>query len=207
MRIFHSSIFKISVVQIHLISSIQLARTLLNAERSPGPIAFAVQGVQFLRTPFHIKGAPMLKPVLFVAALAAGGVLQAAPSAPDAATPVTPAVFTIPPASSSMVNSAKPTAESRTHAKKVYGYDCAVCHGEDGAGTGDLAKHMKAPMPDFRDATALKSRSDGDLFYIIKNGKGEMEGEGERLKPEDTWNLVNYVRSFSKMQATSKPPG
>jgi mono/diheme cytochrome c family protein len=148
----------------------------------------------------------MLKPVLFVAALAAGGVLQSTPPAPDAASPVTPAVFMIPAASSSMVNPVKPTAESRTHAKKVFGYDCAVCHGEDGAGTGDLAKNMKAKMPDFRDATALKSRSDGDLFYIIKNGKGEMEGEGERLKPDDTWNLVNYIRSFSKMQATAGPP-
>ena len=24
-----------------------------------------------------------------------------------------------------------------------------------------------------------------------------MEGEGPRVKPEDTWNLVNYLRSLS----------
>jgi len=96
------------------------------------------------------------------------------------------------------VNPVKPTAESLARAKKIYGYECALCHGEDGGGAGDLAKNMKAKMPDFRDPTALKGRTDGELFYIIKNGKGEMDGEGQRVKPDDMWNLVNYVRSFSK---------
>jgi mono/diheme cytochrome c family protein len=45
------------------------------------------------------------------------------------------------------------------------------------------------------------------LFYIIKNGKGEMTGEGDRLKPDELWNLVNYVRSFSKNSGSKpKPP-
>jgi mono/diheme cytochrome c family protein len=67
-----------------------------------------------------------------------------------------------------------------------------------GSGAGDLAKNMKAKMPDFRDPSALKGQTDGELFYIIKNGKGEMEGEGARLKPDDTWNLVNYLRERTK---------
>jgi hypothetical protein len=62
---------------------------------------------------------------------------------------------------------------------------------------------MKAKMPDFRDPAALKGRTDGELMYIIKNGKGEMDGEGQRVKPDDLWNLVNYVRSFAKVQAAS----
>jgi hypothetical protein len=62
---------------------------------------------------------------------------------------------------------------------------------------------MKSKMPDFRDPSTLKARSDGELFYIIKNGKGEMEGEGQRVKTENTWDLVNYLRSFSKLQAAT----
>jgi mono/diheme cytochrome c family protein len=62
-------------------------------------------------------------------------------------------------------------------------------------------------MADFRDPSALKGDTDGVLFYIIEKGKGEMEGEGPRLKPEDTWNLVNYLRSFSKGQATAAAQG
>ena len=52
-------------------------------------------------------------------------------------------------------------------------------------------------MADFRDPSALKGQTDGELYYIINKGKGEMEGEGPRVKPEDTWNLVNYLRSLS----------
>lgn len=134
----------------------------------------------------------MLKPFLILFAV----VLQAQ-------TPPPAAEFKIPADASAQVNPVKPSSESLAHAKKIYGYECAVCHGDDGSGAGDLAKNMKAKMPDFRDPTALKARSDGDLFYIIKNGKGEMEGEGPRLKPEDTWGLVNYIRSFAKLQAAA----
>jgi mono/diheme cytochrome c family protein len=145
----------------------------------------------------------MLKPFLIFYALVLAGVMAPLPQAQDAAAPpaAVPAAvpaFHIPPEAASMVNPAKPTAESRAHAKKIYGYECAACHGEDGAGAGDISKNMKAKMPDFRDPTALKGRTDGELFYIIKNGKGEMDGEGQRVKPDDMWNLVNYVRSFSK---------
>jgi hypothetical protein len=40
--------------------------------------------------------------------------------------------------------------------------------------------------------------TDGELFYIIQKGKGEMPGEGDREKPEALWNMVTLVRSFSK---------
>ena len=82
-----------------------------------------------------------------------------------------------------------------------------MCHGEDGAGAGDLSKNMKAKMGDFRDPATLKPRTDGELFYIIKNGTGEMEGEGARVKPDDTWGLVNYLRSLSQGQRTVAAQG
>ena len=53
----------------------------------------------------------------------------------------------------------------------------------------------------------LKAHTDGELFYIIKNGKGEMEGEGARVKPDDTWSLVNYLRSLSKGQSAVAAKG
>lgn len=117
--------------------------------------------------------------------------LQQPPASPDAAA-------AIPAEAKSMVNPAKPTAVSQAHAKKVYGYDCAVCHGEKGDGKGDLAAEQKPPLKDWTDPAALKDMTDGEIFYIITNGKGTMTGEGARSKPEDTWNLVIYVRSFAK---------
>ncbi len=136
----------------------------------------------------------MLKPFLILSAM----LLQAQQPPPAAE-------FKIPADASAQVNPVKASPDSLAHSKKIYGYECAVCHGDDGSGAGDLAKNMKAKMPDFRDPTALKSLTDGDLYYIIQKGKGEMEGEGARLKPDDTWSLVNYVRSFAKLQAAAGP--
>ena len=110
----------------------------------------------------------------------------------------------MPPEAAKVPNPVKPTAASLAAGKKTYGYDCAMCHGKDGDGKGDLADDMKVKLLDYTDPAALKDKTDGELFYIIKNGKGEMTGESDRLKSDEVWNLVNYVRSFSKNSA-AKP--
>ncbi len=97
-----------------------------------------------------------------------------------------------------MANPVKPTTESQAHAKKMWGYDCAICHGANGNGKGDIAGEMKPPLKDYTDPAALKDMTDGELFYIIKNGKGQMPPEGDRGKDEDFWNMVILVRSFAK---------
>jgi mono/diheme cytochrome c family protein len=140
----------------------------------------------------------MLKPFLILSALVLSGASAPATPAQQPAAAAPAAAAPIPLEAVNQVNPMKPDPDSLARAKKIYGYECAMCHGDDGAGTGDLAKNMKAKMGDFRDPATLKGHTDGELFYIIKNGKGEMEGEGARVKPEDTWNLVNYLRSLSK---------
>lgn len=107
-----------------------------------------------------------------------------------------PAEYKIPPEAANQPNPVKPSPESLAKGKKIYGYDCAMCHGKDGDGKGDMAD-MKG-IPDFTDPAALQGRTDGELFYIIQKGKGEMPPEGDRAKTEDIWNLVNYVRTFAK---------
>jgi mono/diheme cytochrome c family protein len=149
----------------------------------------------------------MLKPFLTLSAVLLTGAIASAQQAQQAASPVAPAAFNVPLEAVNQVNPMKPNAESLARAKKIYGYECALCHGDDGGGNGDLAKKMKAKMPDFRDPTALKAQTDGTLYYVINKGKGEMEGEGARVKPDDTWNLVNYIRSFSKLQAATAAQG
>ena len=113
----------------------------------------------------------------------------AAPAAPDVpANPATPV-----PA----VNPLKPTSEILAKAKKTYGYDCVMCHGEKGDGKGDLVADMKLTLKDYTNPESLKDMSDPDLYTVIKNGKGQMTGEGDRAKPNDIWALVLLLRSFS----------
>lgn len=117
---------------------------------------------------------------------------KAAPAAPDA----------VPAEAMRQINPVKTSSESIAQGKKWYGYDCAMCHGKEGNGKGDMAISMKLKMGDFATSATLKDRTDGELFYIIKNGKGQMPPEGERLKPAEIWNMVNYIRSITQKKAT-----
>jgi mono/diheme cytochrome c family protein len=104
-------------------------------------------------------------------------------------------------------NPVKPTPEGLAEAKKLYGYHCAMCHGKDGAGKGDLAEQMKLELSDWRNPETLSKYTDGALFYIITNGRGKMVGgEGDRTKEEIRWNLVNLVRSFGKKSEEPAKP-
>ena len=102
-------------------------------------------------------------------------------------------------------NPVKPSSEGLAAARKVYGYDCAVCHGPKGDGKGDLVESMKLTMHDWNDPASLAGKSDGEIFFIITKGKGKMMGEGDRLPETMRWNMVNLVRSYSKKDAGDKP--
>ncbi|HTA56782.1 MAG TPA: cytochrome c [Candidatus Baltobacteraceae bacterium] len=95
-------------------------------------------------------------------------------------------------------NPVKSSPTSLASGKKKYGQDCAMCHGKEGAGDGDLAEDMKLKLKDLRDADALKNLNDGDIYNLINNGKGKMMGEEGRLKPDEIWDVVNFVRSLAK---------
>ena len=145
-----------------------------------------------------LLAAPVLILLMVVFALP-GSALSPQQAAAAAPTP--------PPASVvNLVNPVKATAESQAHAKKVYGYDCALCHGANGNGKGDLVDDLKLTLKDYTDPAALKGMSDGELFTIIKDGKGQMPPEGDRGKPADMWNLVILVRSFAKKSDVAATP-
>ena len=108
-----------------------------------------------------------------------------------------PADSKIPPEAAAKENTVKPGPESLAKGKKIYGIDCAMCHGEKGDGKGDMAADMKN-VTDFTNPEALKGRTDGELFYVLRHGKGDMPPEGDRAKDDDIWHLVNYIRSLAK---------
>lgn len=103
-------------------------------------------------------------------------------------------------------NPIKLTPEATAAVKKIYGYDCAMCHGAAGDGKGDLAGSMNLTLKDWREPAALHEVSDEEMYELIVKGKGKMVGEGERLNKEQARNMVAYVRMLAKKDAGDKTP-
>ena len=97
------------------------------------------------------------------------------------------------------------TTEGLSEARRFYKYQCAMCHGENGDGKGDLADVMKLKLNDWRDESSLSGRTDGELYFILTNGKGQMVAQGDRTKEDMRWKLINLVRSFAKKDSKEKP--
>ncbi len=128
--------------------------------------------------------------------LGAAGIQQTPTPSQTASAPPPP-----PPSGANLVNPVRPTAASQAQAKKQYGWDCAMCHGDNGNGKGDLAVSEKMTLPDYTNPAALKGYTDGQLFVMIRDGYGQMPPEGQRANADTIWNLVIYLRSFSKKAA------
>jgi len=120
--------------------------------------------------------------------------------------PKATAYAAIPVEAAKQANPVKPGPESIARAKKWWTIDCAMCHSADGTGKGDTAKEMKLTIVDFTDPNTLKDRTDGEIFYIIKTGHQDMPPEGQRVKTEENWDLVNYVRSLAKKKDADQKP-
>ena len=153
----------------------------------------------------------MLKPLMVMSALimfelspvpAPLGWLQEQTPAP-APLPSTAPTPTVTPGAK---NPVKPTAESQARAKKLYTYDCQMCHNANGDGKSDLAKDMALTMSDLSVPSTLAPMTDQQIFELIKTGKGKMPGEGDRAKTDELWNLVIYVRGLSKEHAPEAAP-
>jgi mono/diheme cytochrome c family protein len=134
---------------------------------------------------------------LFALALAVStAVIGAPPEQLDRAK--IPEDLQIPNQASARKNPQASTPENVAEGKRYFASQCAMCHGADGTGHGDLATSLDMKVPDFSDPARSQKRTDGDLFYILTNGHGDMPGEGEdRLSEKVRWNMILYVRSLS----------
>ena len=126
---------------------------------------------------------------------------QTAPAPTPAPALTPPQTVTTQPAAP-VKNPVKPTAESQAKAKGLYQIDCAMCHGENGNGKTDLATSMSLTIEDWTNPATLGNKQDWELFNVIRTGKDKMPAETEgRSTDTEVWNLIIYIRGFSKGQS------
>ncbi|OFV97773.1 MAG: hypothetical protein A3F68_12935 [Acidobacteria bacterium RIFCSPLOWO2_12_FULL_54_10] len=100
-------------------------------------------------------------------------------------------------------NPLKPDEESLRQGKSLFESQCALCHGTTGDGKGSLAQEQKWDIRDLKNPETLKGVSDGAIFAMITKGKGNMPNQEGRLKDDQKWKLVNYIRNL--ISATDSP--
>lgn len=72
---------------------------------------------------------------------------------------------------------------------------CAVCHGRDGRGEGEIGRRMSPAVPDMTGART-QDLTDGEIFYLISNGVRwtGMPAWKDEHSAEETWQLVSFIR-------------
>ena len=117
-----------------------------------------------------------------------------------------------------MGNLQKPKTKAQAllnRGRNIYLHMCVYCHGRDGNGGGTATDYLYPWPRDFRKGI-FKFRStptgtlpkDEDLYRTIIHGVPgtSMPAWGDALSPQDTWALVNLIKSFSD-RFRSEAPG
>ncbi len=94
------------------------------------------------------------------------------------------------------------TEEGLAQARAHFADHCAQCHGNDGRGQTEIGQNLYPKAPNMQSADT-QSLSDGELFYIIKNGVRltGMPAWGKDTPEEDheSWQLVAFIRHLPQI--------
>lgn len=77
---------------------------------------------------------------------------------------------------------------------------CIKCHGATGHGDGPGAKLVRPSPRNLTNSEWQKARTDGELFWIIKNGSpgtGMVPLIPSDINETESWEIISYIRTFS----------
>lgn len=93
-------------------------------------------------------------------------------------------------------------AETAIDAKQLYRVYCTQCHGINANGNGINASHMSVQPRDHTDRTEMSTRTDEELFKVIKLGGKSinksilMPAWGSNLSDAQIHQLVSHLRGL-----------
>lgn len=88
--------------------------------------------------------------------------------------------------------------------QELYNIYCAICHGTSGNGLGVVAD----PRYGFNTIVSILQQRiidqpDGEIYDTIANGRNTMYAYGSKIRVEDRWKVVMYVRALQRASAAS----
>ncbi len=84
----------------------------------------------------------------------------------------------------------------------LFGRYCTACHGDTGRGNGPEARTANFRPADLT-RSQMQTKSDGNLFTTITDGRGYMPSWGHLLSEQQRWDLINYIRTLAKSNAAA----
>ena len=110
-------------------------------------------------------------------------------------------------ASKNVTNPLPPlSAADSTEASRLYLVNCGICHGEKLDGQGPLHKNdgpYKAAPKNLIGDPIVSVMPDGQMFYSITYGKGNMGSYASQLSTRQRWMVIHYIKG---QQAAAKKP-
>ena len=83
-----------------------------------------------------------------------------------------------------------PATVDMEKAKVLFNTYCAICHGENGDGQGNLVKREKfLGVPNYRD----REITEGSIFHVETYGLNAMGSHANQLSANERWLIAAYV--------------
>ena len=97
-----------------------------------------------------------------------------------------------------LTNPIEETPAAIAEGAELYEAYCALCHGDEGAGDGDLARYYRR-MPSLT-ARHVLNYPEGFVYSIIREGGRNMPRFGDALSADERWALVHYLGTLGSTE-------
>lgn len=108
----------------------------------------------------------------------------------------------IPRAARELANPEPTTPEVIRDGMAHFADHCAACHGNDGKGQTEIGRGLYPKAPDMTGPDTQRL-SDGEIFYIIKNGVRftgmPAWGDGSPESDRSSWRLARFIRRLPQL--------
>ena len=75
---------------------------------------------------------------------------------------------------------------------------CSPCHDRTGSGQGIVNKREPTFKPGNLHEDRMKQMNDGELFYVLANGRRNMPSYRYQLSENERWSVIYYVRALQR---------
>lgn len=88
------------------------------------------------------------------------------------------------------------TAQLLQRGQERFNIYCSPCHGREADGNGITKKlGVMMTIANLQDPRIVKF-ADGEIFYVITNGRNTMNPYGPNVPAEDRWAIIAYLRAL-----------